>query len=101
MARGYEIERLESLAENRPFDPHQMGINLDTEGNIQIIQAPNMRVLHMGKMGLDAMIAAERNEITGRLSQRGVALDRTARPSAHELCEGLRAARKLFESGLA
>jgi len=76
MARGYEIERLESLAENRPFDPTQMGVDLDAEGNIKLIRTPNMRVLHMGKMGLDAMIADERNEITGRLSQRGVALER-------------------------
>jgi hypothetical protein len=102
MARGYEIERLESLAENRPFDPTQMGINLDNEGNIQIISAPNMRVLHMGKMGLDAMIGAERNEITGRLSQRGVALDRVRRAYLQEI-DGLdqqgvyRNARALWE----
>ena len=85
MARGYEIERLESLAENRPFDPTQMGVDLDNEGNIRMIQSPNMRVLHMGKMGLDAMIADERNEITGRLSQRGVALDRVRRAYLNEI----------------
>jgi WD40 repeat protein/serine/threonine protein kinase len=33
------------------------------------------------------------------LLERGVALDRTARPSARELCEGLRKARELLESG--
>lgn len=85
MARGYEIERLESLAENRPFNPTQMGVDLDNEGNIRIVQAPNMRVLHMGKMGLDAMIADERNEMTGRLSQRGVALDRVRRAYLQEI----------------
>lgn len=85
MARGYEIERLESLAEGRPFNPTQMGIDLDAEGNIKIIAAPNMRVLHMGKMGLDAMIADERNEITGRLSQRGVALERVRQAYLHEI----------------
>jgi hypothetical protein len=102
MARGYEIERLESLAENRPFDPTQLGVDLDAEGNIRMLQAPNMRVLHMGKMGLDAMIGDERNEITGRLSQRGVALDRVRRAYLAEL-DGLdrsgtyRAARAMWE----
>lgn len=102
MARGYEIERLESLAENRPFNPTQMGVDLDAQGNIQIIAAPNMRVLHMGKMGLDAMIADERNDITGRLSQRGVALDRVRRSYLQEI-DGLdqqgtyRNARALWE----
>jgi hypothetical protein len=85
MARGYEIERLESLAEGRPFEPTQMGVDLDAQGNIKIIAVPNMRVLHMGKMGLDAMIADERNEITGRLSQRGVALDRVRRAYLQEI----------------
>jgi hypothetical protein len=85
MARGYKIERLESLAENRPFDPTQMGVDLDAEGNIKIIAAPNMRVLHMAKMGLDAMIADERNEITGRLSQMGVALDKARRAYLGEI----------------
>lgn len=74
MARGYEIERMESLAEGRPFNPTQMGIDLDVDGNVKILATPNMRVLHMGKTGLDAMIADERNEITGRLTARGVAL---------------------------
>lgn len=102
MARGYEIERLESLAEGRPFDPTQMGVNLDAQGNIQMIRAPNMRVLHMGKMGLDAMIGDERNEITGRLSQRGVALDRVRRAYLQEV-DGLdrqgtyRSARAMWE----
>lgn len=102
MARGYEIERLESLAEGRPFDPTQMGIDLDNEGNIRVLRTPNMRVLHMGKMGLDAMIADERNEITGRLSQRGVALDRVRRAYLQEI-DGLdqqgiyRNARALWE----
>jgi hypothetical protein len=76
LARGYQIERLESLAEGRPFDPTQLGIDLDAEGNIKFIKAPNMRVLHMAKMGLDALIAEERNEITGRLSYMGVALEK-------------------------
>lgn len=106
MARGYEIERLESLAENRPFNPTQLGVDLDQEGNIVMRQTPNMRVIHMAKMGLDAMIAGERNEITGRLSARGVALDRVRRAYLQEV-DGLdrqgtyRAARAAWEGGSA
>lgn len=85
MARGYQIERLESLAENRPFDPTQLGVDLDAEGNIKMVAAPNMRVLHMAKMGLDAMIADERNEITGRLSQMGVALEKVRKAYLGEI----------------
>lgn len=85
MKRGFEIERLESVAEGRPFDPTQMGIDLDAEGNILIRRTPNMRVLHMAKTGLDAMIADERNEITGRLSSRGVALDKVRRAYLKEI----------------
>jgi hypothetical protein len=102
MARGYEIERLESLAEGREFNPTQMGVDLDQEGNILIRQTPNMRVIHMAKVGLDSMIAAERNEITGRLSSRGVALDRVRRAYLQEV-DGLdrqgvyRAARAAWE----
>lgn len=85
MAKGYEIERLQSLAENRPFNPTQMGVDLDAQGNIQILSKPNMRVLDMGKQGLDAMIAAERNEVTGRLSSRGVAIEKVRRAYVSEM----------------
>lgn len=85
MARGYHIERLNSLAEGRPFNPTMMGVDLDQEGNIKLIRTPNMRVLDMAKQGLDAMIAEQRNEITGRLSSLGVALDKVRRSYVKEL----------------
>jgi hypothetical protein len=85
MARGYELERLQSLAENRPFDPTQLGVDLDQQGNIKLLKSPNMRVLDMGKQGLDAMIADERNELTGRLTARGVWLDRVRQAYVNEL----------------
>lgn len=74
LARGYELERLDALAEGRKFDPTQLGVDLDFEGNIVMKRVPNLRVLDMGKRGLDAMIADERDPITGRLTARGVAL---------------------------
>src|SRR5262249_27751628 len=42
--------------------------------NIVTLRVPNMRVLDMGKRGLDAMISAERDPVTGRLSARGRSL---------------------------
>lgn len=85
LGRGYHIERLSSLAEDRPFNAKMMGVDLDAEGNILFLKTPNMRVLDMGKQGLDAMIADERNEITGRLSNMGVALDKVRRSYLAEI----------------
>jgi hypothetical protein len=79
LRRGYEIERLQSLAEGRPLKATQLGVDVDVDGNVKLIDVPNMRLLDMAKKGMDAMIADERNEITGRLSARGVALDQLRR----------------------
>lgn len=75
MSRGYEIERLQSLARGEPLTATQMGVDIGVDGSTKILGKPNVRILDMAKQGLDAMIADERNEITGRLSARGVALD--------------------------
>lgn len=85
MARGYHIEQLKSLAENRDFNPTQMGVDLDAQGNIHLLRKPSMRVLDMGKQGLDAMVAEQRDPITGRLSSLGVALDQVRRSYLNEL----------------
>ena len=79
LQRGYEIERLQALAEGRSITASQMGVDIDTEGNVTLLSRPNMRLLDMGKQGLDALIADERNPLTGRLSARGVALDNMRR----------------------
>ena len=85
MRRGMELERINSVTHNRPFNPTQMGVDLDAEGNVKLRDTPNMRVLDAGKRGLDSMIADERNPITGRLSQRGVSLDQFRRAYLTEL----------------
>jgi hypothetical protein len=85
MKRGYELEKMVSLAENRAFDPTAMGVDIADPNNITFLRAPNMRVLDMAKQGLDAMIADERNAITGRLSARGVALDKLKRSYVSEI----------------
>jgi hypothetical protein len=85
LQRGYELERLQALAEGRPITTSQLGVDLDTEGNVQLLDKPNLRLLDMGKRGLDAMIADERNELTGRLSARGVALDQMRKAYVKEI----------------
>ena len=61
LRRGMELERIDSVTHNRPFDPTTLGVDLDQEGNVAFRTAPNMRVLDAAKRGLDFMIADERN----------------------------------------
>jgi hypothetical protein len=67
---GLKMERLEALDERRPFDPTQLGLELDLDGNVKLIKTLNLRVLDMAKRGLDSMIAGQR-EATGKLSPWG------------------------------
>ncbi len=71
LKRGMKLERIRALAEDRPFNPTQMGVDLDAEGNVKFVTAPNMRVLDIAKQGLDDIVANSRNEITGRLTMEG------------------------------
>lgn len=85
LKRGMELERIDSVTKNQPFNPTQLGVDLDPQGNIKFLDVPNMRVLDAGKRGLDSMIADERNPVTGRLSQRGVSLDQFRRSYLGEM----------------
>lgn len=82
---GYQSERLKALANDRPFNPTALGVDLDAEGNIMFRQVPNMRVLDMAKQGLDAMIAKERDPLTGRLSKHGLDLEQVRRAYLGEI----------------
>lgn len=73
--KGMELERIEAVTQGRPFDPTSFGADLDAEGNVALRGTPNMSVLDAGKKGLDAIIADERNAVTGKLSQRGRAIN--------------------------
>lgn len=100
LGRGLTMERLDAVSENRPFDPHALGITFDEAGNPQFgsrmqkavgdfqdalgvkfdpgfdqTPAYNMRVLDAAKRGLDAMVADARDPITGRLSPEGRAIN--------------------------
>src|SRR5215469_5925730 len=72
LSRGYVLERLAALSEDKPFDPTTIGVDLDEQGEIKFLRKPNMRVLDMGKKGLDAIIESEgKNQMTGRLNELG------------------------------
>ncbi len=83
---GYKLEELASLAENRPFNPHILGVELDPENpeGVQLFKTPNLRVLDMGKRGLDSMIEKERDQ-TGRLTAKGRELSRVRTAYVKEL----------------
>jgi hypothetical protein len=54
---GFKLARREALARGTLFDPTMLGVDipLDNPEGITITKTPNMRVLDMGKRGLDAM----------------------------------------------
>lgn len=69
--RGFRLEREMAAAQDRPFDPTMMGLDFDAEGNVNILRTPNLRVLDMAKRGMDAIIADNRDSITGKLNTEG------------------------------
>lgn len=102
IGRGIHIQRLEALAEGRPFDPNDYQVvgfsesevaktpygypAAPTPAPIPIIHGtPNMRLLDAGKQGLDAMIGDETNDLTGRMTQMGRALTKLKQSYVGEL----------------
>jgi len=86
IARGLKIQRLESLANGKPFNPSDYGITGFNEAGDPIMGAvPNMRLLDAGKRGLDAMIQDETNAVTGRVSDLGRALVQFKKSYVNEL----------------
>ena len=73
IGRGLEIQRLEALAEGRPFNPTDYAV--DPQGNV--ISVPNMRLLNAVKRGIDAQLQEYRDPMTGKLKldERGRALE--------------------------
>lgn len=69
LARGMRIQRLEALAEGRPFNPMELAITgLDEAGNPLVSQVPNLRTLDAIKRGLDDRINSARDATTGRIN---------------------------------
>lgn len=78
--QGMRIQRLESLAENKPFNPKDFAIVGFNEAGDPIIDGvPNMRTINVIKKGLDAMLEGARHPITGRLTEEGRAVDQVRR----------------------
>ncbi|MDG4675660.1 hypothetical protein P9A16_31665 [Shinella sp. 838] len=77
LAKGVEIQRLESLAEGLPFNPEDYAITgFNDAGDPIISGVPNFRTLDVIKKGMDALVDDNKNEF-GRLTQKGVALSKT------------------------
>ena len=85
-AQGVKIQRLESLAENVPFNPKDMAITAFNEAGDPIISGvPNMRTINVIKKGFDAMLEGARHPITGRLTEEGRAVDAVRRAFLNEV----------------
>lgn len=77
IAKGVTIQRLESLAENKSFNPNDFAIKGFNEAGDPIMGAtPNMRTLNVVKKGLDAMVDESKDSVTGKLSEYGRAVDK-------------------------
>lgn len=82
LRKGEEIQRLEALAEGRPYNSKELAITGTNEAGDPIVSAvPNMRTLDAVKRGLDDILEQSRNDVTGRLDldQRGRAIDAVRR----------------------
>lgn len=70
ITRGLQVQRLEALAENRPFNPREFAITgTDQSGNPIVSAVPNMRLLDAAKRGLDEILNDSRNPLTGQLER--------------------------------
>ena len=78
LAKGIEVQRLEALAEGRPFNPTEYAIiGMGEDGAPIVGSVPNMRTLDSVKRGLYEMLDAYPRDINGKLQldQRGRAID--------------------------
>ena len=77
LAKGVRIQRLESLAEGKPFDPTEHAIvGQDEAGNPIVGKVPNMKTLQVAKEGLDQMVEEAKDPNTGQLTKEGRAIDK-------------------------
>lgn len=75
LKRGLAIQRIESVAEGKPFNPSEYAIvGTDASGDPIVGTVPNMRTLDAGKRGLDALIADHTDPVTGKVDEYGRAV---------------------------
>lgn len=88
LKKGLQIQRLESLAEGKPFNPSDYAIkgwegDYET-GNPILEKVPNMRLLDSAKKGLDSIIA-ENTDNFGKVNEYGRAVTKVKNAYLKEL----------------
>jgi hypothetical protein len=84
LGEGFHAERTRALTAGRDFNPRDYAVTDFNEAGDPILGAvPNMRSIHLMKLGIDRMINKHRNPVTGRVD--------TADPAVREL-QGAQAA---------
>ncbi len=83
--KGLKIQRLESLADGKPFNPSDYAITDFNEAGDPILgKVPNMRLLDAGKRGLDAIIQENTNQF-GKVNELGRAVTKLKNAYLKEL----------------
>jgi len=69
LREGAAIQRLESLAAEEKFNPHDAAITGFNEAGDPILEGvPNMRTINIAKKGIDNILEGYRDPITGKLN---------------------------------
>jgi hypothetical protein len=88
LREGVAVQRLEALAEGRPFNPQDYAITGFNEAGDPILSGvPNMRTINLLKKGWDNILEGYRDGTTGRLNldEYGRALDNVRRSFLREV----------------
>jgi hypothetical protein len=88
LREGVGVQRLESLASGRRFDPNDYAItHFNEAGDPMISGVPNMRTINLIKKGWDQMLEKYRDKTTGRLvlDEQGRALDQVRKAFLREV----------------
>jgi hypothetical protein len=88
LKEGIGVQRMESLASGKPFNPQDAAITGFNEAGDPIISGvPNMRTIDLIKKGWDSILEGYRDKTTGRLvlDARGRALDQVRRSFLKEV----------------
>lgn len=83
--KGIQLQRIEALAEGKPFNSTAYNIVDFTKDGNPIIKVPNTRVLDAGKRGLDAIIEENTDNITGKMTPLGRAVSMLKKSYLEEL----------------
>lgn len=85
--KGLKIEQDMAAAEGRVFNPTEYAIVGQKDGEAVIGKTPTMRLLASAKEGLDSILLEKgmRDDLTGRLTKEGLAVDKMRRALVSEL----------------